>query len=308
MAVRPFQFHLKKVDAEAQALSEALTSFLPRTGHDKIFPQMIRESLIKHVGCPMSFRVERLTDMPAEQFVDQLATPAAVVVVGMPPLEKKMLIDVDCMLATRIIDRMLGGRAEEPHDVRPLSDIEQGVLQYLVLQILSGIRHVFGHHARIHFRYEQFHASSEPLRLLFAPREHVAVMMVRVSVDDADGFVRLVFPHPFIEAAFLDAQGIGEDRREEKTFLLERLSHYDYVKCPLWAEAGSGKVTPQELAALEIGDVIVLDQSRVVLEKGKPSGEVVVRAGWGLAGGFRASFMMTAEHASCRLIESYRGE
>lgn len=308
MTVRPFHFKLASVSRRDCLITDALFTFLPRAGIRHAFQRATTDALTRHIGCPVTYRLEGVAENTAGSFLAALPDPLALIVVGMPPLEAKLFVDCEIRLARLIVEKMLGGERESPTEVAALSDIEQGVLEYLLLQLLAHIHRQCGEHPRVHFRFERFVATAEALRPLAASDVRIVVLTLRVTVGDSEGFVRLGLPHPLIAGAFVDVEGIGEERVAERVALRQRLRRYEYLRLPLWAEAGRATLKPADLGALEVGDVVILDASQVNVEAGKPVGRVILRAGAGHEGGFIADLTLHDQQARCHLVEEYRGE
>lgn len=306
MVITPFHFHLKKVNGRNQRLFEALFDFLPQTDIRDTFHHAVAGALEKHVGLQISYRLEAVEETVCDQFFLRLGRPSLVAVVGMTPLSSKMFLDVDLALARLIVDRMLGGRGEPPLEVNVLSEIEQGVLQYLLLQLLAHLHRLSGENPRLHFRFEQFLLDPDRAASLADAHATAVVLTFRVHLTDFDGFVRLCLPHPLIEGAFLGSESV--EGSSERIGLSSRLHAFDYVRFPLWAEAGRSSLSVTELQQLEVGDVVMFDHADIILEKGIPSGQVIVRAGAGREGGYLADLSVTGRLASCRLISGHRGE
>lgn len=301
MAVIPYHLKLKKVSAKQQRLLDALYEYLPATGvRDRVGPAII-ESIARHVGDELSFRLEAVHQEDYASFLSKLADPALVVVFGMAPVNRKALCDIDLPLARLMIDRMLGGQSRSVPEVRSLSDTEEGVLQYLVLQVLSHVHRMCDKDARVHFRFDKFAFQAHQARDLAKSDDGVAVLVFRVAVGHHSGFVRLVFPDPFVEEAFLSTVAPGETRRKELAYRQGQFSRFDFVKVPLWAEVGRSSLTPADLRQLEEGDVILFDHSDVSIASGEPHGRAMLRMGSGLHGGFDIDFSVDDRRVHCKI-------
>ena len=308
MAVTPYHFKLKKVSKRQQRLLQALYSYLPATGVRDQFQRGIMESIVRHVGEECTFRLEAVHQEPYSSFVSRLPRPTLLVVFGMTPLASKALCEIDYPLALMLVERMLGGQAAAMPSPRELSDTEQGVLQYLVLQVLEGIHRLSGEDARVHFRFERFAFQPHEIRDLASDKDGVAILVFRVNVGRRVGFVRLALPDPFVEEGFLEARAPGEQRAREKAERLGRLSRFDYIRFPIWAEAGRTILSPTEFAELEEGDIVLFDQSWVALSEGKPTGKAIVRVGHGMRGGLDAKLSVKPGRANLKIVGVHREE
>ena len=308
MTVKPFHFKLKRIDPAQQRVLEALFEFLPRTGQRDNFNAAIREALSKHLNVQATHRLEAVTQEKLGNFCKKLPAPALVMVLDMPPREKKILVDVDTNLAAFFIDRLLGGDLESFPIPKELSDIEQGVLQYLTLQILAHIYRLCGQDSRVHFRFEKFIFKAEELLDVIATEDTAFVLTVKLTIGKNDGFVRLALPSPLIEELYLNVEAKGETREAERKYLFNQLREFDHIKTSLWGEAGSSTLSVEDLKNLEAGDVIIFDQSNLKLDNTHLTGQVILRAGNGRHGGFVSEVEVDTKKVKCRLVDIHKGE
>ena len=308
MAVTPYHFKLKKVSERQQRLLQALYSYLPATGVRDQFQRGIMESIARHVGEECTFRLEAVHQESYTSFISKLPKPTLLVVFGMAPLASKAICEIDFPLALMLVERMLGGQADRMPAARELSDTEQGVLQYLVLQVLEGIHRLCGQDARVHFRFERFSFHPHEVRDLASDEDGVAILVFRFNVGRQMGFVRLALPEPFVEEGFLEVEAPGELRAEERAERLRRLERFGYIRFPIWAEAGRTTLSPEELAELEEGDIVLFDQSSVTLSEGQPTGKAIIRIGSGMRGGLDAKLSVKPGRASLEIVGVNREE
>ncbi|MBI4126572.1 MAG: hypothetical protein HY465_03680 [Deltaproteobacteria bacterium] len=307
MEIQPFHFQLEHVDRARHELSEALFQWLPRLGSRAAVVAALEEALTKHVGLPLPFTVESVTETTVATFAEQLPDPCVVVVMGMPPVEDKIFLDFDPETAHLLIEKMLGSQGASASHAGKLSDIEEGVLQYLVLQVLAHLHRLTGGHPRLHFRFERFALVSSDVTRLASARDAAVVLTIRLTLGETQGFVRLCFPHPFMATIVAQVDQKVVDGSSERAYLRERLTSFDYLRFPLWAEVGRTSLEPVEMKGLDVGDVVMLDEAQVILRDGVPAGKVILRAGRGLEGGMVATVGVSERDVKCQLIERYQG-
>lgn len=308
MAINPFHFKLKKVSERQQRLVDALYAYLPATGMEEQFGRGVGEAVARHVGEDFSFRLEALHHEPYTSFLSKLPQPAVMAVVGLAPLARKAIIEIDTQLAMSAIERMLGGHSETVFEPRPLSDTEQGVLQYLLLQLLAHVHRIARRNERVHFRFERFAFMPHEVRDLAGEHDDVAILVYRVSLGRRSGFVRLCLPDPFVEESFLDVASVGEARVAEWAQRLKQISRFSYVRVPLWAEAGQASLSANDLKQLEEGDIILFDHSDISIADSRASGSVILRIGSGLHGGIETDISVDEKRVHCCITGIHKGE
>jgi flagellar motor switch protein FliM len=308
MNVQSFRFKLKKVSEKEQRLLSALYDFLPKTGMRNEFASAIHDALNKHLGVETHYAVEAVSQASFGSYIEKLPDPVVLVVLGMAPREGKMIVQIDDHLTALFIEKLLGGTSEAVPQPRPLSDTEQGVLQYLVLQVLAHLHRLCGNDARLHFRFEKFVFTPRALKGVVSGDESAASLTVKITVGNHDGFVRLFVPSPLIEQQYLNVQMKGEVRQKEMEHLLGQLGEFSYVTVPLWADAGHSTLTAAELGNLEEGDVILFDSTQIALTDSMVTGKVILRTGEGRHGGFVSEITVSPKKVQCRIVDVHKGE
>ena len=294
MAVQPFKWNLKTVSEKGVAAVNALYSFLPSTAVRDTLSLEMRKVFMQHLGNDSIFVVEAVDVIPCRQWLAALPDPSIVISIGLTPLSSKILIHVDHVIAHHMIDRLLAGDGDVSPEKRVITDAESGVLQYLCMQLLMQLHTVCGRDERVHFRFEQILQRTENIVKLVPARDDGVVMTIKLGFGDHLGFVRVLFPDPFISKAMLEPLSVAQGSAEQ-AHLLSRLQVFGDIKASVWAEAGVVTVHPEELQQLEVGDVILLDESDIRLKGGKPEGKVKLRVGTGQHGGVRAQIKADSE-------------
>lgn len=308
MDIKPFKFKLKKVDPKKQRAFDALLEFLPRTGIREKVHEAVKESLSKHLNINVEYRLEAANEISFENFCGKVSDPAVVVTLSMMPRESRILVDIDSSLAGFFIEKLLGGNPENLPAPRELSDVEQGVLQYLIVQLLAGVYKFSGKDSRVNFKFDKFAFRARDIKGLMPENETLFVVIIKVMLGKCNGFVRMAFPSLLVEAEYLKVPLKGEIRAGDREYLFEQLNRFQHVRFPIWGDGGHIVLTGAELSGLEEGDVIVFDESRLKLEDEKLGGEAVLRAGNGKHGGFVSEIKAEDKKIKCKIVGSVKGE
>lgn len=296
MTQRPLQWELPQCSREAYAHHEFIRHFFPTMTMRQAAVAVIHTLLAKHFGKEVRLFFEDLTTMPYGEFVRHVGESALVGVIGMPPVATRLLIQLDHELAGGVVDRLLGGNGSRSTEPIPFSETEEGVFQYLVMQGCADLHAACGLEAPFHFRFERFLRRLTVVEEQHPAREPVVVATWRLGIEQQMGIVRLVIPHRFAREAALRAQphstGAGP--------AYEQAGRFSDAPVELWVEAGRSELSPAELSSIEVGDVVVLDQTEIHLQRGKLAGRVRLRAGLGLHGGVLCD-VIDAATLQCRV-------
>lgn len=304
--MKPFKLdNIKKVTREEIELVRALYEYLPATEVRDRFHVAVRRALMKHLGQDIRYYLSQVTRKPFINFVNDLPQSPVLLVLGLTPIEKKAFVYIDHRIASVLISKLLGSSGVGMGELRPLTETEQGVLQYLVMQVLSQIHSATGREARVHFRFEKFIFEGNKLLDLIAAKDNVCTLTVEVGMFDQSGFVKLVFPDPFLTEALEVSGGAGSTKRERK-FFGQQLARMGFMKTSMWAEAGRSELAPYEIKDLELGDVVLFDETGLELADKKLSGEVVLHFGPDIESGVKSDVSTEKTKLKCTLKEIVR--
>lgn len=296
--IKPFDFKkLPKVSRKAQQILDALQSFLPRIGFTDELGRAVKRLVTKELGISFSFQREKIQTVPLAATLPTLSRQGVYLVFGMAPVEGKGILELDPFLAQMAIDKLLGGKGEPLNAIRPLTEIEEGVLSYLFLKILSHIFERCGRSARVHFRLDRFCSSSDDMEALLLPTTRAAgeavLISFRLTFGDRSGYARLILPSPFVQKVFLEpvegAMAVEETR--DFQYYAARLENLGYLETTLWAEVGRSTLKIKEVEGLEPGDVVLLEKTQARVKNGRLEGYLPIRLGKGETGAFRGEIV-----------------
>ena len=208
-----------------------------------------------------------LGQLTFDVFRNSLSNPTVINVLSMTPLEEKALVTMDMKLSFSLIDRMLGGEGKSIERIRPLTTIEQSLIDNVSSRFLeklaSGWEQLLEFHPVVESR------EMDPQFIQVIPSSEM-VMVATFSVQAPDELEtgEICFCIPFIS---LDSilGGLGDSfqfasahrvQTERQRGHLERVVNHTTV--PLSVELGRTNLSIDEILSLNAGDILVLDQRR----------------------------------------------
>lgn len=286
--IRPFHFKLNKLELKDIQMVEALLQFLPATGARENFHLAIRKALHQYLT-DVGYYLERIEEVSFRDFFASLPGSCTVAVLGLQPFRQKGFVELDPFLSHLIIEKLLGGGGEDFGDLRPLTETEQGVIEFLLLKLLSQIHKLCEDKAKLHFRLERMILEPSHLRSFGNEEDSLVCLKLHVSCLKRSGFIHIYLPHPWVLEGFL--KELPANRKTiEFAQVKDNLKTYEDQPCELWGGLGETFVSYADLKSLEEGDVVLLDKTPLVHKKGSWSGDVWLFVGKGESGGFLASW------------------
>ncbi|MDO8518717.1 MAG: hypothetical protein Q7T11_00970 [Deltaproteobacteria bacterium] len=289
----PFPFErLKKYSSREASLFNWLVACFP--SRDFSTPGLLRltEVMKKYLGSSFSIQYESLFEAPFGQFAAGLPDKAVIPVVSLAPHPKKVLIEMDWALAQAAIDKMLGGEGAAPGTPQGITPLEEGVLEFLIVKILSEL----GRPAVL----DRLLTQTKTIPLLEDEKTPLALLTFRVRLHQTDGYIRIALPLPLV--ADISAR---LPPPAHLPFFEERIRSFGHFRTVLWAEAGNVSLSVSDLENLERGDIILFDEAYSNLEGGKLTGSVMLRIGAGKEGGMDAVLRQEEKGFSARVARAF---
>ncbi len=304
--VIPFMFKgLKKISRRQIELEEGVLNYLPFS-HENSVKKNLEDFLSTQFNLPCRLTLEKIEEVGLAEFIQTLPPLSLMGVLGVQPLPSKALLWIDSSLAHSFIDRVLGGEGTLPLEIKSLTAIEEGVLQYLLLKTLHQAQQALGPSAPMHFRFENVLKSQKELTALSLKEEPMVQLHFRLEAGGMGGYLVLALPHPLVQGIFMKQSQPDIDKNHE--YALKRFDALAHTKTPLWAEIGSVSLTIAEKNQLEKGDVVLFDQSHSQMIDHHLAGNAILRVGEGKSGGFLAQVVSGEAPVLLKILDYYEGE
>ena len=235
--------------------------------------QMIHESFARQMTTVLSTLIRSIVSaevasveqLAYEEFVNYMVQPTVIGMIEMHPFEGSMLIEINPALVFTMIDRMLGGKGTFNGNVRELTDIEKTVIERVIMRILELLEDSWSTVVDVRFRFESMESNPFFVQIC-SPSDMVLVVIMKLRVSDVEGMVSLCFPYFLIEPImdrlssqqwFASTSHKADD--EIRTWLNNSVMQ---VKMPLAMELGHTVLSLADVYALQVGDVITLDERK----------------------------------------------
>jgi flagellar motor switch protein FliM len=170
-------------------------------------------------------------------------------------------LELNPTVAFSMVDRMLGGTGESDSPNRPLTEIEQNVVDSVVNLLLDNLTEKWRAVTNVQFKIHGRETRPQMLQVM-GPNETVILMVFDVRVGDARGMLNLCIPAAAIEAVGETfAQGWNRPRRqptaEETAFLSSNLGR---IPLAITAEIAT-TLSARDMIELEPGDILSLGRA-----------------------------------------------
>ncbi len=280
-AWRPFVFsNLEKVSKRHAALVKNLEWMLPSVRSTGEVSSSVRKRLQEMLEEPVSMQAEYVHVVPMSQLQHYIGETTFLAVLAPQPNKTRGLLEVELGLAHHAIDMLLGG-AGEAVALRPLTDIEEGVMTYVIIETLKALSPSLDP-SLPKLRIEGIVRGFEEIQGLIPEGENLAVVQLKAVFGGHSGYVRLVIPEEVLATANppADAAVRRARRAADAEAHLTRLRN---VKTWVRAEIGNVEISAAELSQLRERDVVLVDQLSCRPDQGQ-GGTAKLKVGYGRAG------------------------
>lgn len=276
--LKPYPFEqLKKYTEKDALLISRFARFFPACNLASPAVSKLGEALKKYLGPTLEIKYESIFETSYSQFIAGLPDRFVCGVVSLTPMARKAIIEFDPELTFVLIDKLLGGSGEMPKVAHPITPLEEGVIQFLLVKILNLVSDLFPDSHR-QFRLDQIISKSSSLALIDEERSPVVLLTMRVKIEKADAYLRICLPLSLLS----EMMSLDEAGSEEGAYFFDaRLKNFEHLRTVLWAEAGRVSLSSGDVGALERGDIVVFDESYPSLDRKTLSGSLKLRVGEG---------------------------
>ncbi|USK71650.1 flagellar motor switch protein FliM [Peribacillus asahii] len=207
--------------------------------------------------------VASVDQLPYEEFVRSIPKMTILNVYEVPPLDGRIILEVNPNIAYAMMDRVLGGRGESVNKVDNLTEIETKIMTSLFEKAFENLQEAWSTIVEIDPIMADFEVNPQFLQLV-SPNDTVIVISLNIQVGDTTGMINMCIPHVVLEpiipnlSAHYWMQTSQKERSPEEMAMLEkRITHSDMS---IAAELGETSITIHDFLQLDVGDVIDLNQ------------------------------------------------
>lgn len=304
-AWKPFRFaNLEKISRLQQQLARRLEWMLPGIGPTGEVSETVRKRLHEMFEEDVSLNVEYVHVVTPKNLRRYVGEPTFLAVLAPQPNKTRGFLEVEVGLAHIAIDMLLGG-AGEAVSLRPLTDIEEGVMGYVLIETLKALAPSLDP-SLPRLRLEGICRGFDEAMQLLGDEAHLAVVQLKAVFGQHSGYVRLFIPaavlataNPPPDSAIRKARRSADAKKN-----IKRLST---VKNWLRAEIGQMAISSADLSQLRERDVILVEELTARPDKGE-GGKAKLRVGVGRAGYLDAEIILLDNRFKAKVTGFTMGE
>ena len=172
----------------------------------------------------VNITVASADQIPFEEYIRSVPNMTILNVIEVPPLDGRMIMEVNPNIAYAMIDRILGGKGTSINKIDNLTEIESRLMTNLFERTLEHLQEAWSGIAEIDPILAELEVNPQFLQVV-SPNETVVVISMNANVGETSGMINICIPHVLLEP------------------IIPKLSaHY-------WMETVSHQRKPEEVAA-----------------------------------------------------------
>ena len=226
------------------------------------FARLLNTYLSTHLRTLVNVDVASVEQLTYQEFVQSMANPSVISVLGVPPLKGNIILEVGTEIAFAFIDRVFGGDGNTTMKTRVLTEIEDAVMRRFVNTAMSHFKEAWANVATINPFLETTESNPQFTQIV-PPSDMVVIVTIQMKVGEIEGMMNICIPYLVLEpimskltTTFWVASSISKDESEDQVAIIQSKLEKTYV--PFVVEVGQVQISIREFLTLGFGDVLQL--------------------------------------------------
>ena len=212
----------------------------------------------------VQINVASADQIPYEEFIRSIPKMTILNVFEVPPLEGRIIMEVNPNIAYAMMDRLMGGKGTSVNNIDNLTEIETKIMSTMFEKICDYLQEAWANITDVDPNLSEFEINPQFLQMV-SPNETVVVISLNTTVAETSGMINICIPHIVLEPIIpkLSMQyWMQAEKKDREPIELEKLEqNIHHAEVPVTVELGKSIISIQDLLTLDIGDVIELNQS-----------------------------------------------
>lgn len=255
------------------------------------FARLFRNTLSMSLRKVLDVRPKGVQMVKFGEFTRALPVPSSLHIYKMDPLRGHAILSLDPKLVFTLVDVFLGGNGKTTFKIegRDFTAFETRLIHKVVTMVFTDLEKAW---KTIHPLTIQFVRSeiNPQFVSIVTPSDLVITITFGVELEQFTGFITLCIPYSSIEPIKAKLySGYQSDHLEMDRSWVQRFSdRLTLSEVEVVVELGGGRITPQKLLQLKVGDVLPLEKGAGELLSAKVQGIPKFLGRAGIYGGNKA--------------------
>ena len=226
------------------------------------FARLLNTYLSTHLRTLINVDVASVEQLTYQEFVQSVANPSFISVLGVPPLKGNIILEFDTAIAFAYIDRVFGGDGNTQMKTRVLTEIEDAVMRRFVTAAMNHFKDAWSNVTPMNPFLETTESNPQFMQIV-TPSEMVVIITLQVRIGDTEGIMNICIPYLVLEpimskltTTFWVASSISKSDSENQVAIIQ--NKLEKTKVNFVVEVGEVQISIKEFLMLGFGDVLQL--------------------------------------------------
>ena len=227
------------------------------------FARLLNTYLSTHLRTLVNVDVASVEQLTYQEFVQSVANPSFISVLGVPPLKGNIILEFDTAIAFAYIDRVFGGDGNTQMKTRVLTEIEDAVMRRFVTAAMNHFKDAWSNVTPMNPFLETTESNPQFMQIV-TPSEMVVIITLQVRIGDTEGIMNICIPYLVLEpimskltTTFWVASSISKSDSENQVAIIQ--SKLEKTRVNFVVEVGEVQISIKEFLMLGFGDVLQLN-------------------------------------------------
>ncbi|AXF55126.1 flagellar motor switch protein FliM [Salicibibacter kimchii] len=227
------------------------------------FARLFTTTLSARLRTFVQMSVASVEQLPYEEFISSIPKMTLLHAFEAPPLEGRLLIEMNPQIGYAMLDRILGGAGSDYNKIENLTEIEARILSQMSDHLMDSFQQAWQSVIEIEPKMIDLEVNPQFMQMV-SPNETVVVVSLSATVGESAGMINVCLPYVVLEEILPKLTGhywmqtTKKTRDEQEEQKIE--TSVRQAQLTLQTVLGHSTISVEELLYLNKGDVIELAQ------------------------------------------------
>ena len=227
------------------------------------FARLLNTYMSSHLRTLVNVDVASVEQLTYQEFVQSLANPSVITILGVPPLKGNIIFEISSEIACAYLDRVFGGDGSTSMKTRVLTEIEDAVMRRFVNSAMERFKESWSNVTPMNPILEATESNPQFTQIV-PPNDMVVIVTMQAKLGEVEGMMNICIPYLVLEpimskltTTFWVAASTAKDDKSGYAEIIRK--KLNKTKVPFIVEVGRVQITIREFLTLGFGDVLQLN-------------------------------------------------
>jgi flagellar motor switch protein FliM len=220
--------------------------------------------LTRYLRSPFTMELITIEVLTYRDFNNSISNPSIVSIIDMKPLNGPIILEIPPIIAYAIVDRVLGGFTDPEEETKDFTDIELLIIEGIIQEMTTSFKEPWANIIEIEPALDRIETNPQMAQVT-AQTDMVILITYRVAIDEIENFINICIPDlvidPIISKLTTKVWFSKDEKKKHEELDANIASKLMESKVLLKTILGKTEISFDEIANLQVGDIITLDKN-----------------------------------------------